>query len=546
MWTDTLMAFGALGLILLGMDWMSRGLKTAAGPSLMQFLQRWTGKPLHGVLFGGIATVAVQSSSAVTVTTIGFVNAGILSLQNAAFVIYGSNVGTSVTGWFIALIGLQFKIDSLALPVIGAGALLQLFSKSMRRKGIGEGLIGFGMLFLGLSFLKQSFDSAFIDIQFSALSQLGLWGILLGVLLGTLLSTLMQASIAVIALVITAVSAGALPLPLAAAFVIGANLGTTSTAIMSTLAATAKAKRLAMLHVIFNVLTGLVALILLSPLLALISLLQHWLFHEPQAAVSLALFHTLFNVLGVLLMWPITSRLVLYLNGRFRRQAIGQLRTLDASSLTIPALAIKTLSMETLRIGQLLAAQALAISRGKGSDSETLDSIRQLQNELTHYMLQLSKQPLAEQEAQALSELVQNQLRLEMTLQLLPALTRQLAADVNGLLPEQQLWLQLVAAHWPQDAAAVRSCYRELMKQRQQLKKQLYQLVLADQLSNDSGGDLLLRFAELRRFNQQLTKAMLALGNLQSQYQVAEPAVDNIAAKANPNEFNQEDNNNAS
>ena len=546
MWSDALMAFGAFGLILLGMDWMSRGLKTAAGPSLMQFLQRWTGKPFHGVLFGGIATVAVQSSSAITVTTIGFVNAGILSLQNAAFVIYGSNVGTSVTGWFIALVGLQFKIDTLALPIIGAGAVLQLFGKSARRKGVGEGLIGFGMLFLGLSFLKQSFDSAFIDIEFVALGQLGFWGILLGVFLGTLLSTVMQASIAVIALVITAVSAGVLPLPLAAAFVIGANLGTTSTAIMSTLAATAKAKRLAMLHVIFNVLTGLVALLLLSPLLWLISQLQHWLFQQPEPAVSLALFHTLFNVLGVLLMWPITSRLVLYLNGRFRRQPIGQLRALDASSLTIPALAIKTLSMETLRVGQLLAAQALAISRGKGTDSDVVESIRQLQTELVHYMLQLSKQPLAEQEAKSLSELVKNQLRLEMTLQLLPALSRHLVADQDGLKPEQPLWQQLVAAHWPQDAALVRGSYRDVMKQRQQLKKQLYQLVLAEKLTNDSGGDLLLRFAELRRFNQQLTKAMLAAGHMQSQYQTPEPAEGKAAAGADIHEDNQKDNMNAS
>ncbi|WP_333608305.1 Na/Pi cotransporter family protein [Arsukibacterium sp.] len=535
MWTDALMAFGALGLILLGMDWMSRGLKTAAGPSLMQFLQRWTGKPIQGVLFGGIATVAVQSSSAITVTTIGFINAGILSLQNAAYVIYGSNVGTSVTGWFIALVGLQFKIDALALPIVGVGAVLQLFSKSVRRRGIGEGMIGFGMLFLGLSFLKQSFDAAFIDIEFETLSQLGIWGILLGVLLGTLLSTLMQASIAVIALVITAVSAGVLPLALGAAFVIGANLGTTSTALMSTLAATAKAKRLAMLHVIFNVLTGLVALIILNPLLWLISWLQHALFADPSAAVSLALFHTLFNVLGVLLMWPITGRLVLYLNSRFRRQSIDQLRSLDASSLAIPALAIKTLSMETLRVGQLIASQALALSKGKGTDTDTLDAIRQLQTELSHYMLQLGKQQLAEQEAQALSELVKNQLRLELTLQLFPALHRHLAADIDGLLLEQPLWQQLIAAHWPQDAPAVRSCYRELMRERQQLKKQLYMLVLSERLSNDKGGDQLLRFAELRRFNQQLTRAMLALGNLQNQYQPHDTAAEHVVDKSADN-----------
>ncbi|GHG68838.1 phosphate:sodium symporter [Alishewanella longhuensis] len=517
MWSDILMGLGALGLILLGMDWLSKGLKTAAGPALMQFLQRWTSRPWQGVLFGTAATVAVQSSTVLTVTTIGFVNAGVLSLQNAAFVIYGSNVGTSLTGWFVALVGLQFKIDALALPMIGVGAILKLFAKKSRAQGIGEALIGFGIFFLGLAYLKDSFDAVFVDIEFAALSQLGFWGILLGVLLGTLLSVVMQASIAVIALVITAVSAGVLPLPLAAAFVIGANLGTTSTAIISTLAATAKAKRLAMLHVIFNIITGVAAMLILSPLLWLIGVLQDALFQDPNPAISLALFHTLFNLLGVILMWPLTGRLVLFLNGRFRSQTIGQLRVLDASSLSIPAVAIRTLSIESLRVAQLISGQALALSQGKELNGEMQEHIRQLQNEINHYLLQLGKNPLAEREAKALNELVKNLLRLEMTLQLLPELAAQVQRDPQAFVPEQVFWQQLVAAHWPADAQAVRSSYRELMRQRQKLKDQLYLLVLTERVSNDSGGDQLLRYAELRRFNQQLTRAMLALANLQGQ-----------------------------
>ncbi|OZB41713.1 MAG: sodium:phosphate symporter, partial [Alishewanella sp. 34-51-39] len=132
MLSDILIGLGALGLILLGMDWLSKGLKAAAGRALMQFLERSTQKSWQGLLFGTAATVAVQSSTVITVTTIGFVNAGILSLQNAAFVIYGSNVGTSLTGWFVALVGMQFKIDALAMPLIGVGALLKLFAKSAR------------------------------------------------------------------------------------------------------------------------------------------------------------------------------------------------------------------------------------------------------------------------------------------------------------------------------------------------------------------------------------------------------------------------------
>jgi phosphate:Na+ symporter len=525
MLSDILIGLGALGLILLGMDWLSKGLKAAAGQALMQFLERSTQKSWQGLLFGTAATVAVQSSTVITVTTIGFVNAGILSLQNAAFVIYGSNVGTSLTGWFVALVGMQFKIDALAMPLIGFGAVLKLFAKSARRQGLGEALVGFGLFFLGLGYLKDSFDTVFVDIKFSMLADLGFWGILLGVVLGTLLTVVMQASIAVLALVITATSAGVIPLTIAAAFVIGANMGTTSTAIISTLAATAKAKRLAMLHVLFNVLTGIVALFILSPLLWLISLLQNALFHDPNPAISLALFHTVFNILGVLLMWPLTSRIVLFLNGRFRAQTAGQLRALDASSLSIPAVAIKALSIESLRVGQLISAQALLLSQGKPLQTEPLEHIRQLLAEINHYLTMLVKSQLAEQESKVLTELIKNQLRLQMTLQLLPDLARQVERDSQAFVPEQPLWQQLTVARWPDDAQQIRSCYRELMRQRQKLKEQLYLLVLTERLSNDSGGDQLLRFAELRRFNQQLTRAMLALARIHSPQQTPQHIV---------------------
>lgn len=527
MLSDILIGLGALGLILLGMDWLSKGLKAAAGRALMHFLERSTQKSWHGLLFGTATTVAVQSSTVITVTTIGFVNAGILSLQNAAFVIYGSNVGTSLTGWFVALVGMQFKIEALAMPLIGAGALLKLFAKSARRQGFGEALVGFGLFFLGLAYLKDSFDTVFVDIEFSLLSELGVWGLLLGVLIGTLLTVVMQASIAVLALVITATSTGVIPLSVAAAFVIGANLGTTSTAIISTLAATAKAKRLAMLHVIFNVVTGIAAIIILTPLLWFISLLQNALFHDPNPALSLALFHTLFNILGVLLMWPLTSRLVLFLNSRFRAQKAGQLRVLDASSLSIPAVAIKTLSMESLRVGQLISGQALLLSQGKTLSSQSIEQIRQLQSEISHYLTLLGKSQLAEQESHALNELIKNQLRLEMTLQLLPELAEQAERDPQAFVPEQALWQQLSSAHWPDAAQLIRSCYRDLMRQRQKLKEQLYLLVLTERLSNDSGGDQLLRFAELRRFNQQLTRAMLALAKLHGPQQAPQTSAVN-------------------
>lgn len=517
MLSDSLMAFGAIGLILLGMDWISSGLKTAAGPGLMHNLQRWTGKPSHGLMVGVLSTVAVQSSSVITVAAISFVNAGMLSLYNAAYVIYGSNIGTSITGWFVALIGLQFKVDALAMPIIGLGALLKLFTRSVRWQGTGEGLIGFGIFFLGIGFIKEVSDAAFVDLEFSYLDRLGFLGLLLAVLIGTALSVVMQASIAVIALVIAVVDSGMISLEVGSAFVIGAGIGTTSTAIMSTLAATAKAKRLAWLHVIFNVWTGLVALLLLTPLLWVLTKPQEMLFGTVQAAVTLALFHTLYKVLGVALIWPFTSKLVDWLNARFRKEKGIQLLSLDASNLLIPELAIKTLSMESLRVGQLIAGQALQLSKG-ANIADGVDQIKQLQGELSHYVLQLVKQQLSGHEANAVNKLVQNQMRLEMTLQLMPNLTQHQNKDPQSLVDEQELWQKLSTVDLPDDAAIIRNCYREQSKQREQRKKELYQMVLKERISNDLVGDQLIRHAELRRFNQQLTKAILALGRLQTRF----------------------------
>ncbi|MCH8537952.1 MAG: Na/Pi symporter [Alkalimonas sp.] len=515
--TDLFMALGALGLILLGMDWMTQGLKLAAGPGLVQGLQRFTGTPLSAVAIGTAATVAVQSSSAVTVTIIGFVNANILSLRNAAYVIYGSNVGTSFTGWFVALVGLQFKIDALALPVIGIGILAKTFVKKALWQGVGQGIAGFGLLFLGIGFLKASFDAAFIDIEFDALAQLGLLGILLAVLIGALLSTLMQASAAVIALVITAVATGAVPLTLGAAFVIGANLGTTSTALLSTLAATAKAKRLAWLHLIFNVLTGVVALLILQPLLWLIVWVQHAWFDSSHAAVSLALFHTLFNVLGVLLMWPITGRLVLWLNQKFRGQAVMKLMALDRSSLALPALALKGLSTEQQRVLQRFCQLVAQIGKPP-FDHTALDELKQLQRDIAGFAGLLGQQALSKDEAKALQHITQSQLRLEMLFQMVPHFEKQAMESPNAFQTSVVFWHQLAALQLPDESEQIARLYREISRCRQELKQQLHLMVISERLSHDDGGRQLLQLAELRRFHHQLTKAMLSIATVQQLY----------------------------
>ena len=261
---------GGIGLFLLGMKMLTDGLKLAAGRALEGLLQRWTSTPLRGLASGMLITTLVQSSSAVTVASIGFVNAGMLSLRHAVWVIFGSNVGTTMNAWLVAMLGFSVKIDAFAMPFIGIGSLLSLMARTVRPMALGQALAGFGVLFLGIDVLKDSFSAFGEDLQFDQFITPGIAGWALLVAIGTLLTVLMQASGAAIAIVITAAQGGLMSIEAACAMVIGTNIGTTSTAILSALGATANARRLAAAHVFFNLITGAAALLLLPLLISLL------------------------------------------------------------------------------------------------------------------------------------------------------------------------------------------------------------------------------------------------------------------------------------
>lgn len=514
-----LIAFGALGLILLGMDWMSNGLKAASGPKFLAALESWTTTPIRGVFFGTTATIAAQSSSAITVATIGFVNAGVLTLQKAAYVIYGSNVGTSLTGWFIALVGVQLKIDAFALPLIGFGALTKLFGKSPTLRGLGEATIGFGALFLGLSFLKSSFDSSGMNLDFPFLAENGVIGLLFAILVGTVLTAIMQASVAVIALVLTAVSSGSMDIAIAASFVIGANLGTTSTAIMSTLAATANAKRLAWLHVIFNLITALVAVLLMHPILSLIEYVEQTLALNSTPAISLAIFHSLFNVMGVLLMWPITGAIVNWLSERFRAAPV-QLKYVDSSTLLLPDTAIKALNQELydqlIKIGHL-AAQSRTSNE---SVEKILDNVQSKQKSIANYLDQLSETKLTQRQARALNILSTSLLRLDTVIQLSPKLNLALSDYNDNFMQEKALWQSLTTTDY--DPTLFKKEYRTYLKNIEGQKRAIYNAVMTHTLTHSKATELLLSIHELKRMNMQLIKASSALRRQLKDYSSSE------------------------
>ena len=357
---------GGLGLFLLAVAMITDGLKLAAGDALRDILARSTRTRWRGVASGLLVTGLVQSSSAVTVATIGFVNAGLLSITQALGIVYGANIGTTMTGWLVAAIGFNFKIEAIALPLIGLGMAARLLGKNTRIGAFGEALAGFGLFFIGIDFLREAFEGVSASLQVTDLSAGSGRGILLYVSFGFFATLITQSSSAAIALTLTAASSGVLALDAAAAMVIGANVGTTSTAALSVIGATANAKRVAAAHVMFNALTGVVALILLPALLAVVDLTATTFGLAAVPAVSLALFHSVFNILGVAIMWGLTDRLALFLNARFvtLAETLSRPQFLDRSIAVTPSLAVDALVLELTRTAQFARQNAADAVKG--------------------------------------------------------------------------------------------------------------------------------------------------------------------------------------
>lgn len=264
---------GALGMFLYGMNMMSSGLQKAAGERLKAFLGAMTSNPFKRVMTGLGITAIIQSSSATTVMVVSFVNAGLLTLTQAVGVIMGANIGTTVTAWLISLLGFKVDISILSIPLMAVGFICSL-SKKNKRKNIGELIIGFSLLFLGLSFMKESVP----DLQSSPeiLSFITKWtgfgfgSTIIFLIFGTVLTLVLQSSSATVALTLIMLNLGWIPFEMAAAMVLGENIGTTITANIAASVANVSAKRAARAHTLFNVFGVIWALVFFHPFLTLI------------------------------------------------------------------------------------------------------------------------------------------------------------------------------------------------------------------------------------------------------------------------------------
>lgn len=350
---------GGVGLFLLGMMLMTDGLKLAAGKVLRNILENSTKTPIRGILSGALITSLVQSSGVVTVAIIGFVNAGLMNFRQAITIIYGTNIGTTMTSWLVAIIGFNLNIKAFALPAIGLGMMLRLAKGKNKQGAMGEVLVGFGIFFLGIDVLKTGFEGFGNGIELAWQAD-GFLSILIYLGSGFLLTVLMQSSSAAIAITLTATAGGVIPIDNAAVLVIGANVGSTSTAALAVLGATPNAKRVAAAHVAFNIITGLVALLLLPLLLRFLSSMRVLFGQDAGPVTILAMFHTLFNILGVLILWPLTEMMIRQLKRLFRSAEEDEAKPvyLDKNVISTPVLAMHALEKELERLGKIARRMA--------------------------------------------------------------------------------------------------------------------------------------------------------------------------------------------
>lgn len=413
---------GALAFFIYGMKIMSEGIQRAAGSQLRNILRTMTKNRFLGVFTGFLITAVVQSSSATTVMTVSFVNAGLISLVESAGVMMGANIGTTVTGWIIAILGFKVKLSMYSIPLFAIGVPL-MFSKKGQRKYWGEFLIGFAILFLGLDYLKNAVP----DLGGDALSWIKSWadyGILsriLFVLVGAMITIIVQSSTAAMAVTLTLVYAGWLPVDVAAAMVLGENIGTTITAEIASLVGNTQAKRSARIHSLFNVI-GVFWMVILLPYVIdwLTIFVENFTgLFESNAKLEtedlnaqdrmntyiLAAFHTTFNILNVSLLigfvpWIIKVA-IKTVPDKLGEGDFESLKFINSANRT-PELATVELQKEVARYGEV-TTRMLGFSRellNSTEESKSLDLIKKLkkyeeitdkfEDEITDYITNLS------------------------------------------------------------------------------------------------------------------------------------------------------------
>lgn len=370
---DFLQLVGSLGIFIFGMKIFSEGLQKIAGHRLKGILSGMTRNRVTGVVTGFATTAITQSSTTTTVMAVSFVNAGLLTFVQSTGVIMGANIGTTITAWMVALFGFKFQITPIALALIGIFFAF-LFSKNSRLRNIAEAMVGFGILFIGLNFIKDAVPDintnpeifAFLD----GFTDFGFWSMILFVGVGTVLTLLTQSSSAATAITLVMLFQGWVSFPIAAAMILGENIGTTVTANIAALVGNVHAKRAARFHFFFNIFGVIWMLILIFPMLALVDFAVQYFTQNPisimsgvpesraNATLGLSLFHTGFNVLNVMIMFafvPYLIRFVEYIQpDRGGDDDEFHLQYISAGVMTSPGLSVAQAQKEIQQFASIV------------------------------------------------------------------------------------------------------------------------------------------------------------------------------------------------
>jgi len=377
---DAKVIITGIAIFLIGMIFMEDGFKLFSGGILEKVLSKVTNNIPKAIFTGFISTSIIQSSSLISVIVISFLSAGLISLSGAIGVIFGSNIGSTTTAWIVSSFGMEIKIAAFAFPMIIFGVIFQ-FSKDKTYKGLGNVLLGLGFVFLGISYMKDGFDTLKNGIDLSQFAMEGSLGILVYILIGIVATVVIQSSAATMALIITALMTNQILYINALELAIGANIGTTVTAVVAAISSNANGKRLAVAHFIFNIITAIIAIVFLYQLSDMVDFLSTKIgISEDNYAMKLALFHTVFNVIGVLVVSPFTYKLKTFLQTLFKNEKTSILKPLylDNIVITMPDAAIKAIKNETIHLydnSVEVISHALYLHRHNYLGSEDISSV---------------------------------------------------------------------------------------------------------------------------------------------------------------------------
>src|SRR5262245_1622458 len=386
---------GGVGLFLLGMAVMTDGLKALAGSALRTVLGKAAATPLSGAFWGAIVTLLVQSSSAVTMTTIGLVSAGLLTFPQGLGLVFGANVGTTGTGWLVALIGVRVSLSSYALPMIFVGALAKLLAGG-RIAAAGGALAGFALVLYGLTTLQQGMGGLAESLHPSDLPAVlgapgvgwaaGSVGLMTLIVAGLAMTAVMQSSTAAIAVTISAFYAGAVGLEQGAALIIGQNIGTATSSALAAIGAGTTAKRLALAYVLFKVIAALIAIVAFPFTAALMKRFVASL----DGMTLLAAYHTAYNVVGVAVLLPATQWFTRVVERLLPSRQTALQRALDPSALSSPVIAVETarrvvadvLTPTAASVSAALSGAARPAGKDTAAAAAALEQVRDFLSEL--------------------------------------------------------------------------------------------------------------------------------------------------------------------